>query len=132
MNERLRQMVKIPLRVATRANRRLRQAVAELNHTVEGFLAAGRSRNHAADDLLSRLLFAQDEDGTRMSDRQLRDEAMTLYLAGHETTALTLAWTWYLLSQHPHVEDKLLSEWQRVPGGAAPTMEHLPNLTYTS
>jgi len=132
MNERLRQMVKIPLWVATRANRRLQQAVAELNHTVEGFLAAGRSRNHAADDLLSRLLFAQDEDGTRMSDRQLRDEAMTLYLAGHETTALTLAWTWYLLSQHPHVEDKLLSEWQRVLRGATPTTQHLPKITYTS
>ena len=132
MNERLRQMVKIPLWVATRANRRLQQAVAELNHTVEGFIAAGRSRNQAADDLLSRLLFAQDEDGTRMSDRQLRDEAMTLYLAGHETTALTLAWTWYLLSQHPHVEDKLLSEWQRVLRGATPTTQHLLKITYTS
>jgi len=132
MNERLRQMVKIPLWVPMRANRHLQQAVAELNHTVEGFIAAGRSRNHTADDLLSRLLFAQYEDGTRMSDRQLRDEAMTLYLAGHETTALTLAWTWYLLSQHPHVEDKLLSEWQRVLRGATPTTQHLPKLTHTS
>jgi cytochrome P450 len=132
MNERLRRMIKIPLWMPTRANRRLQQAVAELNHTVEGFIAAGRSRNHAADDLLSRLLFAQHEDGTRMSDKQLRDEAMTLYLAGHETTALTLAWTWYLLSQHPHVEDKLLSEWGRVLRGATPTTQHLPKLTYTS
>jgi cytochrome P450 len=132
MNERLRRIVKIPLWVPTRANRRLRQAVAELNHTVEGFIAAGRSRNHAGGDLLSRLVFAQDEDGTRMSDRQLRDEAMTLYLAGHETTALTLAWSWYLLSQHPHVEDKLLSEWQRILRGATPTTQHLPKLTYTS
>ena len=54
-----------------------------------------------------------------MSDRQLRDEAMTLYLAGHETTALTLAWSWYLLSQHPHVENKLVSEWQHVLEGAS-------------
>jgi cytochrome P450 len=67
-----------------------------------------------------------------MSDRQLRDEAMTLYLAGHETTALTLAWTWYLLSQHPHVEEKLLLEWQRVLESATPTTQHLPKLTYTS
>jgi cytochrome P450 len=132
MNERLRQMVKIPLWVPTRANRRLQEAVAELNHTVEGFIAAGRSRNHAADDLLSRLLFAQDEDGIRMSDGQLRDEAMTLYLAGHETTALTLAWSWYLISQQPHVENKLLSEWQRVLRGATPTTQNLPKLTYTS
>jgi cytochrome P450 len=115
MNERLRRMVKIPLWVPTRANRRLQQAVGELNQTVEGFISAGKSRDRAGDDLLSRLLFTQP-DGTRMSDRQLRDEAMTLYLAGHETTALTLAWSWYLLSQHPHVEDKLLSEWQRVLG----------------
>src|SRR5215475_7218325 len=132
MNERLRRMVKIPLWVPTRANRRLQQAVGELNQTVEGFISAGKSRDRAGDDLLSRLLFTQPEDGTRMSDRQLRDEAMTLYLAGHETTALTLAWSWYLLSQHPHVEDKLLSEWQRVLGGATPTTQHLPKLSYTS
>jgi cytochrome P450 len=99
---------------ANAVNRRLKQAVTELDQTVEGFIAEGRSRDRPGDDLLSRLVFAQHEDGTRMSDRQLRDEAMTLYLAGHETTALTLAWTWYLLSQNPDVEDKLLSEWQRV------------------
>ena len=52
-----------------------------------------------------------------MSDLQLRDEAMTLYLAGHETTALTLAWSWYLLSQNPNVENKLVSEWQHVLAG---------------
>jgi cytochrome P450 len=56
------------------------------------------------DDLLSRLMLARHEDGTRMSDRQLRDEVMTLYLAGHETTSLTLSWTWYLLAQHRRVE----------------------------
>jgi cytochrome P450 len=132
MNERLRRMIKIPLWMPTRANRRLRQAVAELNQTIETFIAAGRSRKRAGGDLLSRLLFAEHENGTRMSDRQLRDEAMTLYLAGHETTALTLAWTWYLLSQHPDVEDKLLSEWQRVLRADTPTMQHLPKLTYTS
>ena len=71
MNERLRRIVKIPFWVPTRANRRLQQAVAELNQTVEGFIAAGRSRSRPGDDLLSRLLFAQHEDGTRMSDRQL-------------------------------------------------------------
>ena len=59
-------------------------------------------------DLLSMLLQARDEDdGTRMSDKQLRDEAMTLFLAGHETTAIALSWSWYLLSQHPAVEQKL-------------------------
>jgi cytochrome P450 len=125
-------MIKLPLWVPTRANRRLRQAVAELGQTVEGFIAAGKSRKGPGNDLLSRLLFAQREDGTRMSERQLRDEAMTLYLAGHETTALTLAWTWYLLSQHPHVENKLVSEWQVVLRGTTPTTHHLPKLIYTS
>ena len=67
-----------------------------------------------------------------MTDRQLRDEAMTIYLAGHETTALTLTWTWYLLSQHRHVEEKLIAEWQNVLTGSAPTVKHLPRLPYTA
>ena len=99
---------------------------------MEGFIASGRSRRDVGDDLLSRLLVAQHEDGTRMSDLQLRDEAMTLYLAGHETTALTLAWSWYLLSQNPNVENKLVSEWQHVLAGATPTADQLHRLPYTA
>jgi cytochrome P450 len=106
--------------------------MAELDQTVQGFIASGRSRRQLGHDLLSRLLLAQHEDGTRMSDRQLRDEAMTLYLAGHETTALTLTWSWYLLSQHRQVDEKLLSEWQHVLAGRAPTAEDLPRLSYTA
>ena len=69
-------------------------------------------------DLLSMLLQAQDEEsGRRMTDQQLRDECMTLFLAGHETTANTLAWTWYLLSQHPEAEAKLHEELDRVLDG---------------
>jgi cytochrome P450 len=132
MNERLRRIIKLPLWVPTPANRRLKRAVAELDQTVLSFIASGRSRQHPGDDLLSRLLVAQHEDGTRMSDRQLRDEAMTLYLAGHETTALTLAWSWYLLSQHRRVEEKLVSEWQRVLRGSTPSWEHLSRLPYTA
>ena len=132
MNARLRRVFKLPLWVPTPANRRLQSAVGELDRTMEGFIASGRSRQCPGDDLLSRLLFAQHEDGTRMSDRQLRDEAMTLYLAGHETTALTLAWSWYLLSQNPNVENKLVSEWQHVLGGATPTADHLHRLPYTA
>ena len=132
MNERLRRIFKLPLWLPTPANRRLKSAVAELDQTVQSFIAAGRSRQHPGDDLLSRLLVAQHEDGTRMSDRQLRDEAMTLYLAGHETTALTLAWTWYLLSQHRRVEEKLVSEWKHVLDGAPPSSAHLSRLPYTA
>ena len=132
MNARLRRIFKLPLWLPTPANRRLQSGVAELNCTVQGFIASGRRRQSPGDDLLSRLLLAQAEDGTRMTDTQLRDEAMTLYLAGHETTALTLTWTWYLLSQHPRVERQLVSEWRDVLGGATPTREHLPRLPYTT
>ena len=132
MNVRLRRIFKLPLWVPTPANLRLQGAVGELDRTVEGFIASGRSRRDIGDDLLSRLLVAQHEDGTRMSDLQLRDEAMTLYLAGHETTALTLAWSWYLLSQNPNVENELVSEWQHVLAGATSTADQLHRLPYTA
>ena len=77
------------------------------------------------------LLAAQDEDGSQMSDQQLRDEAMTLFLAGHETTALLLSWAWYLLAENPSVEAKLHAELTAVLGGRTPTMADLPALNYT-
>jgi cytochrome P450 len=132
MNARLRRIIKLPLWVPTPANLRLQRAVAELDQTVQGFIAAGRSRQQHGNDLLSRLLLARYEDGKPMNDRQLRDEAMTLYLAGHETTALTLAWSWYLLSQHRNVEETLVSECKRVLKGATPTAQHLQRLPYTA
>jgi cytochrome P450 len=131
MSVRFRRLVRFPLWVPTPANRRLRRAVAELNQVVDGFIAAGRARPHPGGDLLSRLLAARDEDGAQMTDRQLRDEAMTLYLAGHETTALTLTWSWYLLGRHPRVEGELVSEWRSVLGGRTPTADDLPHLPYT-
>src|SRR5260370_9197708 len=77
------------------------------------------------------LLSAQDEDGSRMTDRQLRDEAITLFLAGHETTASTLSWTWWLLAQNPAVEAKLHAELDAVLGDRAPSLDYLPRLAYT-
>jgi cytochrome P450 len=83
-------------------------------------------------DLLSILLQAQDaEDGSRMTDRQVRDEAMTLFLAGHETTAVALSWTWYLLAQHPEVDARLADELRVVLAGRPPTVADLPTLRYT-
>jgi cytochrome P450 len=82
-------------------------------------------------DLLSTMIAAQDGDGAQMTNRQLRDEAMTLYLAGHETTALTLTWSWYLLSQHPEAEIRLADEWQRVLGGRSPKATDLSALPYS-
>jgi cytochrome P450 len=132
MSARLRRIFKLPLWVPTPEALCLKRSISELQRKVEGFIASARARQNMGDDLLSRLMLAQDEDGTRMSNRQLRDEVMTLYLAGQETTALTLTWTWYLLAQHPRVEQKLASEWQQVLDGRTPTADQLQQLPYTA
>ena len=132
MSARLRRIFKLPLWMPTPETLCLKRSISELERKVEGFIAAARARQDMGDDLLSRLMLAQHEDGTRMSDRHLRDEVMTLYLAGHETTSLTLSWTWYLLAQHQRVEEKLVSEWQQVLGGRTPTVDQLQQLPYTA
>lgn len=108
-----------------------RRAVAQLDQTVYGIVAQHRARGADSGDLLSMLMAARDEDGSRMSDKQLRDEVLTFLLAGHETTALTLTWTWHLLAQHPEVEQKLHEELDRVLSGRTPRFSDLPALTYT-
>lgn len=120
-----------PLWLPTPVNIRLNRALTDVRRVIDGFIAAGRARPPGS-DLLSTMIAAQHEDGTGMSDQQLRDEAMTLYLAGHETTALTLTWSWYLLSQHPAAEQKLVEEWQRMLNGRAPTPGELAALPYTA
>ncbi|HWP28608.1 MAG TPA: cytochrome P450, partial [Chloroflexota bacterium] len=108
------------------------RAARRLDAIVYRIIAARRASGADRGDLLSILLRARDEaDGGGMTDRQLHDEVMTLLLAGHETTAIALSWTWYLLSQHPAVEARLLAELQAVLGGRAPTAEDLPRLPYT-
>ena len=77
------------------------------------------------------LLDARTEDGRPLSPRQIHDEALTLLLAGHETTALALSWTWYLLAQHPDVDAAMQAEIQSVLGGRLPTAADLPQLQYT-
>jgi len=94
---------------------------------------SGKTSQNISDkgDALSMLMLSQDEDGSPMNDKQVRDEVMTLFGAGHETTSRALTWTWYLLSQNPEVEQRFHDELQNVLGGRAPTMEDLPKLTYT-
>src|SRR5204862_3771891 len=96
---------------------RFKKAITRLDRTIYGIINERRASGEDRGDLLSMLLMAQDSegDGGGMSDRQLRDEAMTLLLAGHETTANLLAWTWYPLSQHPDVESALHAEVDAVP-----------------
>jgi len=115
------------------ANFRSRQAQAHLNAIIYRMIDQRRSSGEDQGDLLSMLLLAQDEenDGDRMSDIQVRDEALTLFLAGHETTANALTWTWYLLGRHPEVEAQLHAELDMVLGGRLPTVDDLPQLPYT-
>jgi cytochrome P450 len=110
---------------------RVKRAVRELDEIVDRIIRQRRASGEDTGDLLSMLMAARDEDGSGMTDRQLRDEILTFLLAGHETTAVSLSWTWYLLSQHPEVEQKLREELTQVLGGRAPRLEDLPRLPYT-
>ena len=110
---------------------RVKRAVRELDEIVDRIIRQRRAGGEDTGDLLSMLMAARDEDGSGMTDRQLRDEILTFLLAGHETTAVSLSWTWYLLSQHPEVEQKLREELTQVLGGRAPRLEDLPRLPYT-
>lgn len=112
---------------------RFRRARGMLDDIIYRTIKERRASGQDHGDLLSMLLLAQDEEGGTggMTDEQVRDEAMTLFLAGHETTALALTWTWYLLAQHPAVEAKLHAELDAVLGGRAPTFEDAPRLRYT-
>src|SRR5262245_26586632 len=95
----------------TPKNRRFLRAVDVLNRAVFHIVDQRRRAGREGNDLLSMLLFARDEEtGQTMTDHQLRDEVMTILLAGHETTSLALTWTFYLLSRHHHVRDRLESE----------------------
>jgi cytochrome P450 len=114
------------------SNRRFERAAARLDETVYRMIAERRASPGDRGDLLSMLLAARDEegDGTGMSDKQLRDECLTIFLAGHETTANSLTWTWYLLSHHPEVEARLHEEIDGVLGGRRPSFADLPRLSY--
>jgi cytochrome P450 len=125
-------IIPIPIWVPTPHNLRARKLVRRLDEIVYGFIQQRRHNGEDRGDLLSILLHARDEDdGRGMTDLQVRDEAMTLFLAGHETTALALAWTWYLLATHPEAEERLLTELSDVLAGRSPTVEDLPRLKYT-
>ncbi len=124
-----------PAWVPTRDNKRAAQAIATIDYVLMRFIhqrrAEGLDELHEYSDLLSTLLTAVDEDGGGMTDKQARDEAFTLFVAGHETTATTLTWVWYLLSQNPAAEAKLHEELEHVLGGRTPTVADLARLPYT-
>jgi cytochrome P450 len=110
---------------------RLKGAVERLERIVYRMIEQHRAAERPPGDLLSMLLAARDEDGSAMTDQQLRDEVMTLFLAGHETTALALSWTIYLLGLHSQVESKLVEEIESVTGGRPLEIADAPRLRFT-
>jgi cytochrome P450 len=125
-------IIEIPRSVPTRRNRRFLWAVSSLDREVGRIIDVRRKSGAQGSDLLSMLMAAQDpETGAAMDDRQLRDEVMTMFVAGHETTATALGWTFYLLSTHPNTRRRLRAEIDTVLAGRRPTIADLPALDLT-
>ncbi len=121
-----------PLSIPTPRSRRLQAARRTLDQVVHDIIVQRRQQHADTGDLLSMLLLTCDEATDQgMNERQVRDEVMTLLIAGHETVATALIWSWYLLSQHPEVERRLHSELDEVLSGHLPTVDHLNRLSYT-
>jgi cytochrome P450 len=108
----------------------VRRAVRELDETVYRIISERRASSGDAGDLLSMLTGARDEDGSALSERQLRDEVLTFLLAGHETTALALSWTWHLLAAHREIEVELERELRQVLGARAAEFSDLAGLAF--
>lgn len=113
--------------------RRMHRARRRMNALITGLIEERRTAGTDRGDLLSMLIAARDTagDGSGMTDDELRDELVTLILAGHETTAVALTWTWYVLSRSPDIEARLHAELDAVLGGNTPTADDIPRLTYT-
>jgi cytochrome P450 len=125
-------ILRIPPWVPTPNNLRFGRARRTLDALVLRIIDERRKANDKPNDLLTMLMSAQDEETReQMTDRQLRDEVMTLVAAGHETTANLLTWSYYLLSQHPEAAARLRAELSSVLAGRRPTLEDLPRLTFT-
>ena len=126
-----RRLIRIPKSIPTPHNLRFERAARRLDEIVRAIIEEHRkSGDEDRGDLLSMLMLAEDESGQRMTDKQLRDEVMTLFLAGHETTANVLSWAFWLLSLNAEADAKLAAELGRVLGGRVPTVADLPNLPY--
>lgn len=110
---------------------RTRRALGELDEIMYRLIAERRAHPGERHDLLALLLEAETEDGERMTDRQIRDELVTIFFAGHETTANALNWTWYALHHHPDTAAALRAEVDAVLGRQTPTFEDVRRLTYT-
>jgi cytochrome P450 len=129
VSRRMRSVPVIPTWLPTPRNLKFAKARRLIDRVVLNLIESRRQATSRPDDLLSLLLAAQDEEtGIGMTDQQVKDEALTLLLAGHETTAASLSWTWYLLGQHPQVQNDLHDEVRGHLQGRSPTLEDLPAL----
>ena len=124
-------ILKVPEWVPTPRNRRMTKAIGAIDKLLYGIIKARRESGESRDDLLGTLLSAQDDGGTGMSDKQLRDEAVTLFLAGHETTSLALSNTLYLLSKYPDAARRVREEIKSLVGDRLPCAEDVKQLEYT-
>jgi cytochrome P450 len=132
LNQRVWAVMALPACFPTSRNRHFRQAMRRLDTFVYRLIDERCQTHQGRDDLLSRLVAARDEETSEhMPATQLRDEVMTLFTAGHTTTSAALAWTFYLLAQHPEVERTLTAELATVLDGRLPTARDLPSLAYT-
>ena len=120
----------IPNWIPTPANVRFRNALEDIDEIIYEMIDERRGEADERDDLLAMLLQAQDDEGEGMSDKQLRDEMMTMLLAGHDTTALSITYTWHLIANNPEVEERLRTELDDVLGDDFATFEELPRLEY--
>jgi len=121
---------RVPASWPTPANRRARREVEYMDSLIYGIISDRKKDTQPRNDLLSMLMAAMHEDGSQMTEKQVRDESMTLFVAGHETTALSLVWTWYLLSENPEAEARLHDELRSVLGGRPAEVSDLEKLPY--
>lgn len=131
LNETSGQNTLLPTWIPTPQELTARKAIRDMDDYVYALIAERRQHEEDNGDLLSMLLLAEGDDGTRMSDKEVRDEAVGLFLAGHETTANALNWVFYLLAKNPDVAEKLHEELDLVLAGRTPTMQDLRDLPYT-
>ena len=137
VNDRLKNPLAVPLKIPTPGNRAFLESNKTLDEIVYGIIRRRQARRQASGeergDLLDMLIEARDEEtGEGMSETQIRDEVLTIFAAGHETTANALTWTWYLLAQHPQIMKRLQREVDSVLAGRTPTAGDIPNLKYVA
>ena len=130
LNERFQKLLLLNF-LPTPKNIRFNRALASLDTLVGGIIAERQATHRPGSDLLTMFMEARDDQDQPMTSKQLRDEVMTMLLAGHETTSNALSWTIHLLGKYPHVMEKLLAEVDTVLGGRRPTFDDLPKLSYT-